>query len=124
MGSAGMPLEPFLERRFTALELVEPVVLGERLGAPRRRSLLGCEDARLGEEVLEPGLLQRRTVEKLDEAVPRFGLENERCAIRKHALGLDDSRANDEVGEGRFRGLRRMPDEPVRLGQRGSPSAS
>lgn len=63
-----MSLEPLVERRLVAPELVDAMVLPERLGAPVRHALLGGENARLGEELLKTALLLRRAVEEVDEA--------------------------------------------------------
>ena len=77
MCAAGVPFEPLVESRLAADEVVQVVLLPERLGAPVGHALFGCEDARLGKKLREPRVIPRGAVEQLDEAVPLVGLEHE-----------------------------------------------
>lgn len=108
-----MSLEPLVECGLTASELVKAMLLGERLGLPVRHALLGAEDARPGEELLEPGVVLRWAVEELDEAIPAFSLEDERRPIGEHALGLEDRSVDYEVSQRRMRRFGRLANEAV-----------
>ena len=111
LGGACVTLEPPIERGLAAAEPAEAVVAPERLRAPVRHRLLGWKDARLGEELLEPGLVLWRTLEQLDETRPLLGLQDELCPIGQHTLGFDHRRVDNEVGQRSGRGLGRLPDE-------------
>ena len=112
-----MPLQPVVERRLAAVEVVDAMLLPERLGPPVSHALRAREDARLGEELLEAGLLLRRAVQELDEALPLLRFEHELRPIRQHALGLDDCCVDHEVRQRPLRGFSRLPDELIRLGR-------
>lgn len=57
LGAKRIPLEPRVKLRLTGLKVIEAVMLPERLGGPVRHRLFGCEDAWLGEELLQTRLL-------------------------------------------------------------------
>ena len=80
-----------------------------------RPPLRAAEDARLGKELLEPGVLRGRAIEQLDEPLPPLRVEHELRAVGEQALGLEDGSVDDEVRERALRRLRRVADEPVRL---------
>ena len=104
-----MSFEPLVERGFSAPEVVETMLLSERLGAPVGHALLGNEDVWLGEELFELGLRPRRAIENLDESRPVRRVERELRSIREHALGLDHGCIDDEVGQRPVRGLSGLP---------------
>jgi hypothetical protein len=116
LGGACVPPQPFVERRLAAFELTEAVEVPERLGAAIRQELLDAEDARLGEELLEPRLRLGRAIEEFDEAEPLLVVQGELCAIRKHAFGLEESGIDHEIGQSPVGRVCGLADEQIRLG--------
>lgn len=74
VGGAGVSPKPFVEGRLAAVEGIETMLLGKRLGPPVGHALLiVAEHARLCEELAQARVVPRRTIEQLVKALPGLG---------------------------------------------------
>ncbi len=92
-----MALQPLVERRLTAVERGQLVLGRERLGAAVRHALF--ERALCRKQLCKTLGYARGSVEQCDEFVPLLWIEHEPRAVCEDSLGLDDGRADDEIGE-------------------------
>ena len=78
-----------------------------------RRELLGAKDARLGEEPLEPRLVEYGTIKQIGEAGLLPPIQGEPSAICEDALGFGHGRVDYEVSQGPLRRRGGMAHELV-----------
>jgi len=99
-------LQPVIEGRFAAMELVEPVTLLERLGVPvGHEPLLGYEHAGAGEQPLQPIKSRFWSIEAVDELRPPLLVQREPGPVCEDVLSFDERSAHHEI---RQRALRRV----------------
>src|SRR5947208_2723901 len=108
-----MAFEPVVKSRFAAAEAVELVVLAERLRRAIGHALFGAQDARLGKQLAQAGIILRWAVEQLDEPIPFLAGEDEARAVGQKPLGLKHGGVDDEVRQGSVRGIGSLADEPI-----------
>lgn len=110
---ACMLLQPLVEGRLTAREIVELVLSRERLRTPIRHWLL--ENARLREELGQSRILLWRAVEQLHEPHPLLVLENKTTAVTEHPVCLHNRCLDNEVRESAIGNVSGSTDEVVRV---------
>jgi hypothetical protein len=90
-----MPLQPFIERRLTAIEIVKLVLSSKPLGPPIRHGLV--EDASIREELGQTRHILGLTVERRRKPFPVVVVEDEARMVTQNPVRLHHSRIDDEV---------------------------
>ena len=112
VGSSRVALQPLVELRLSAIEVVELVASSQPLGPPVRHPLV--EDASIGEELGQTGNIPRLSVERRRETLPVLVVEQEACPVAQNTVRLHHRRVNDEVCQGAMRDFGSAPDQVIR----------